>query len=60
MKAVEDPGWFGNVFVGGRLSLLLGDSRDALGSAFDRVLNVGVYSKKRTWESANTLALWLS
>lgn len=41
-KAVEDPGWFGNVFVGGRLSLLLGGSRGALGSALDHVPNVGV------------------
>ena len=41
-KAVEDPGWFGNVFVGGRLSLLLGGSRDAFDSAFDRVPNVGI------------------
>ena len=41
-KAVEDPSWFGNVFVGGRLSLLLGGSRDAFDSAFDRVPNVGI------------------
>lgn len=50
-KAVGDPGWFGNVFVGRRLSLLLGGhgARSVAPSLLNRRLCTIRYSGLAAW-----------